>query len=658
MSPTNRRDLSICLVVCLMLVALVWAEPRPVDDLFIALAGGRDVAAGRLGAPDDWSYTTEGRVWLDQNWGSHVLFYGTHAVAGPNGLLALKAVLLLAGTAFLAAAARARGAAWPEAVLLAATAFAASRSYVDLRPSLVGLVLAAALLATLGGALTRTAWLVVAVAVVAVWANAHGSFLFGLGLLGAWTVAAVAVDARHAALGLAATAAAVALAAFANPFGTANLTHALVVGQSEPWRTVAEWAPLYVSDPGAFGSRWEIGVAAASFLVLVLARVVAGRRGSGAADDTGRVRHALAIFDAIVIVTVAVMAVRARRFVPLALVVLAPPFAAQIAWWQRRLATGWPTRALAAALAVAVAVAAPPLLRRYAADNPIFHGLTVFENMIDAPIMPRDAIAFLRANDLHGNIYAAWEQEGFIHWSDPTLKVLIGGRAQQIYDEPILQLHKDIRANRVSVRDALTPYHVGIAVLPMTALYANPLGKLVYSEDSPWVYLYCDGRQVVLVDTSKPELAATMAAFEAKTLRYPSPAIEATSRMMYAASPHVAADLDTVRGLARDAAAAAPNALAYTVLGDAAISERTSQKATRDYLATERERLATLATTEGESLQLAQARLALARIEATLVARTVDPEGVRRTRDALALRVDAVRTLLTKWAYGWDPNVF
>jgi hypothetical protein len=540
--------------------------------------------------------------------------------------------------------------------LVAAAAFAAGRSYVELRPSLVGLVLAAALLAALGRALTRPAWLAIAVLVVAVWANAHGSFLFGLGLLGAWAVAAVALDPRHAMLGLVASGVAVALAAFANPFGADNLTHALVVGQSEPWRTVAEWAPLYVSDPGAFGSRWEICVAAALFLVLLLARAVTGR-GDVFGDRDAPTARALAVFDAIVIVVVAVMAVRARRFVPLALVVLAPPFAAQVAWWQRRLATAWPTRVLAAALAVAVVVAAPPLLRRYSPDNPVFKGLTVFENMIDAPIIPRDAIAFLRANDIHGNIYAAWEQEGFIHWSDPTLKVLIGGRAQQIYDEPILQLHKDIRADKIPVRDALAPYRVGIAVLPMTAPYANPLGRLIYSEDSPWVYLYCDGRQVVLVDTSRPELAATMAAFEAKTLRYPTPAIEATSRMMYAASPHVPTDLDVIRGLARDAAAAGPNALAYTVLGDAALSERTSQKATREFLASERERLANLAVTE-DSLKLEQARLAVARIEATLIARTVDPEGVQRTKDALALRVDAVRTLLMKWAYGWDPNVF
>jgi hypothetical protein len=76
------RDRLLCLAVCVLLLALVWAEPRPNDDLFIALAGGRDALAGHLGHPDDWSYTTEGRVWVNQNWASDVLFYLVHTASG------------------------------------------------------------------------------------------------------------------------------------------------------------------------------------------------------------------------------------------------------------------------------------------------------------------------------------------------------------------------------------------------------------------------------------------------------------------------------------------------------------------------------------------------------------------------------------------------
>ncbi|MCC6766347.1 MAG: hypothetical protein IT293_16935 [Deltaproteobacteria bacterium] len=655
MPPSNRRDLALCLVACALLLLLPWAEPRPADDLFIALAGGRDALAGRLGTPDDWSYTTGGRVWLNQNWGSDVLFYATDAATGPDGLLALKGVLLVAAAALLAATALARGAGAPEAWLVAGVALAAGRSYVDLRPALVGLVLACACLAALVRATARPIWLAAVVVILALWANAHGSFVFGLGLLGAWTLAVGACVPRMLPAALGACAAAVALAAFANPFGSENLAHALVVGASPAWRTVAEWVPLFAADVTAFGSRWEICTLAGVFVALLGARLAVGRGAPALAPDDER--RARALFDAVVLIAVAVMTVRARRFVPLALVVLAGPLAAELAWWRRRLGGPWPLRALAVGLALAAAAALPPVARRYAAANPVFAGLSTFERMVDAPTFPRDAAAFVRANGLHGRAYAAWEAEGFLRWTDTPVTVLIGGRAQQVYDETTLQLHKDLRTGVAPARDALGGYDVGLAILPMTAPYALPLGGLVYAEGSPWAFIYSDGRHVVLADTSRAELAPTIAALEAGTLRYPTPAIAATSRMMYLASPHTGADVEKIRDAAKAAVAAGPVALAYAVLGDVAMADKSSQ-ATREYLATERERLAALAAREGESLALAQARLAVARIEAALVARTVDPEGVQRTKNELALRVADMRRMLTTWAYGWDPNVF
>ena len=494
--------------------------------------------------------------------------------------------------------------------------------------------------------------------VLAVWANVHGSFLFGLALLAVWTVTVGALQPRVLPAGLAAFVIATGLTAFANPFGLENLTHPFVVGASPEWRTVAEWVPLFATDVNTFGSRFEVSAVAVAFVALAIARLAMARGASAVAGDDARARRGLAVFDAIVVVTVAVMTIRARRFVPLFLVVLATPLAAQLAWWRLRLGNAWVTRIAAIAVLAAAVLAAPPLLRRYAPDNPIFAGYTTFERMVDAPTFPREAAAFLRDNGLQGRAYSAWEAEGFLHWTETPVTVLIGGRAQQIYDEPILQLHKELRTGKIAPRDALMPYRVGLAILPMTGPYAIPLGGLVYAEGSPWVYLYCDGRHVVLADTSHADLAPALAALEAGTLRYPTPAIAATSRMMYLASPHTNAELDALGDAAKHAAETAPTALAYAVLGDIALSSRGSSKATREYLAAERERLANLAAHGPSSLALAQARLAVARTESALVARTVDPEGVQRTKNELALRLADVRELLTTWAYGWDPNVF
>lgn len=659
MTSTTRRDLVLCCAVSVLLLGLVWAEPRPLDDLFIALAGGRDVLAGKLGAPDDWSYTTNGRVWLNQNWGSHVLFYVTHRIAGPTGLLALKAVLLALGTWCLAAAARVRAADWPTAILVAAASFAAGRGYVDLRPSLVGLVLATAVLAALARATTRTAWLWIAAVLVGVWANAHGSFLLGLGLLALFTLTVGIGTPRLLVPALGATALAVALAAFANPFGLENLTHPLVVGSSEPWRTVAEWVPLFATDVSTFGSRWEICAAVAAFVLLGLAHLAFGRGGAPARGDAPeRPVRGLVVFDVVLVAVTVAMAVQARRFVPIALAALAAPLAAELAWWQRRLATAWVIRVVAVACGVAALVAAPPVARRYAARNPVFGGLSTFERMVDGPTFPVDAAQFLRDNGISGRAYAAWEFEGFLRWTETPVTLLIGGRAQQVYDEAVLQLHKDLRAGAAQAIPALKAYRVPLAILPLTAPYSLPVGQLVYGEESPWVYLYCDGRHIVLADTSHPDLAETMKALEAGTLRYPTPAIAATSRMMYQASPKTAAELDTMRAAAEEAARIAPTSLAYAVIGDIAVSSRSSTASTRQYLAGERARLAQLAATEGDTYALAQARIGVARIEVVLIGRIVDPEGQQRAREELALRQHDIREMLTTWAYGWDPSVY
>jgi hypothetical protein len=364
------------------------------------------------------------------------------------------------------------------------------------------------------------------------------------------------------------------------------------------------------------------------------------------------------LFDAVAIVAAIAMTLQARRFVPLTAVMLAAPLAAQIAWWQRRLSSGWPTRALALGLAVAAAIAAPPLVRRYRADNPVFPGLSTFERMVDAPTLPSGPAEFLRANGIGGRAYAAWEWEGYLRWTETPVTVLIGGRAQQVYDEPILQLHKDLRTGGTPPIEALKGLQVGLAILPLTAPYALPLGGLLYGEKSPWTYLFCDGRTAVLIDTSRPELAETVKALDAGTLHYATPAIAATSRMMNLGTPRTAADLADIQRAAEDAARAAPSPLAYTVLGDVALSERSFGSPVREFLAAERERLATLAAEHGETYVLALARLTEARSEAILVGKTIDPEGVTRTKAALETRQQVVHDMLVTWAYGWDPNLY
>ncbi|HET9234539.1 MAG TPA: hypothetical protein VFP10_10390, partial [Candidatus Eisenbacteria bacterium] len=138
-------------LAALLVAALVaWAIPRPLGDLYLALAGGRDVLEGKLGQPDDWSFTTECRVWVNSSWGADLVFVFAHRMGGEVGLLVLKAMLLL-GLGFLTArTARVRGASDAAAFIAGALALAASPQDLILRPNLLSLLFVPVLLLLLG----------------------------------------------------------------------------------------------------------------------------------------------------------------------------------------------------------------------------------------------------------------------------------------------------------------------------------------------------------------------------------------------------------------------------------------------------------------------------------------------------------------------------
>jgi hypothetical protein len=208
--PTGRfLAILVGLMVLLLAVLTVWTVPRPTGDLYVALAAGRDILNGKLGSVDDWSYNTQGRVWVNQNWGTHLLYYLFYKAAGGKdghvaadegsgeiGLLVLKLLLLLTGATFLALACRRRGAGWPVALVVAGGVMAAGRSFIDLRPNLTTLMFVPVMLHLLYRTAEKPSrsWLVMIVFGL-VWANLHGGFFLGLVTMGLWCVCLIAPQA-------------------------------------------------------------------------------------------------------------------------------------------------------------------------------------------------------------------------------------------------------------------------------------------------------------------------------------------------------------------------------------------------------------------------------------------------------------------------------
>ena len=104
-------ELAACAAFAVLFTFSTWLVPRPIGDLYVAYAGARDVLEGKLGGEDDWSFVNvgTGRVWINQNWGTHMLYYGAYYFFDETGILVLKALLMLSMVTFIGLSVRQHG---------------------------------------------------------------------------------------------------------------------------------------------------------------------------------------------------------------------------------------------------------------------------------------------------------------------------------------------------------------------------------------------------------------------------------------------------------------------------------------------------------------------------------------------------------------------
>ena len=269
------------------------------NDLAIYLAQGREMAElGGYADVDAFTHTVTGRSFLNGSWGAQRLFYALWRTGG-YALLQLTVAVCVSSTVFVAAwgARRAgRGSAGTAfGALLAAWLVVQN---LGLRPQTFALPLFAVYAAV---AMTMTPTLltgVLSAAIVAVWANLHGSFavapvlslLVAAGL--AWEIAVSpesgapagpAGFVRTAARALVSgeprahllTAGAAVLGSAANPYGLGLWLYVAENTSSPASRGLAEWGRTSITDPA--GIRL-LGAAVLIGLVIAFKRRVPARR--------------------------------------------------------------------------------------------------------------------------------------------------------------------------------------------------------------------------------------------------------------------------------------------------------------------------------------------------------------------------------------------
>jgi hypothetical protein len=358
--------------------------PGAVDLAYHLKVGQLMVAGHAVPRTDMLAWTTAGRPWLDQNWGAQLVLYGIWRLGGFPLLTVTSAALTVASWALVAAACRRRTA---NLRLIAGTVlagYAVAAAAFSVRPQLFSLLLFAAELYLLEVARTRPKVALAIPLLMPLWANLHGAFVVGVGLLVIEVLAAAWRRDRAGAARYALVTVAGVAGLLVNPWGVGVLGYAVSLPTNQAvTRIVSEWGP---TSPRQLTGILVVG--AIGLLVVALVR----------APAPGRVPEQL--LRMALLGGLALWAVRGVAWfglaLPVALCALAPERPPRPAAADR----GTPAVSVVvlAVLAVALVTAAPPL------------GRTLFGPRPEMTFAPVAAADWLAANPQPGRMlnYQPW----------------------------------------------------------------------------------------------------------------------------------------------------------------------------------------------------------------------------------------------------------
>jgi hypothetical protein len=400
------------LVVALFAVAWTTADP----DLWGHVRFGKDIVqSGTLHTGDPYSFTSD-HPWINHEWLAEVAMYGSFVAGGPAGLVTLKLLVLIAVLGCILIHFRCFS--WSPIshdLLMAVALVGMLPRYHPVRPQLFSLLLFAALLLTLTRTGPQTRRPLMAVPVIfALWANVHGGFLVGLGVLALWLGVRLLQSpsewATFAVTGVSALA-----ATLVTPYGLVLWRFLWdTVGVGRP--AIQDWQPLWALDPLTI-LIWSL-VAATAAIALI------------------RFRHRLDVAAVCVVAILGLLSVRVSRidaFFTLAVVMLLGPLFAS--GRRESMTTAPPHRSWAwAAVAILGAAGAYSLHQRSQCIE--------LGSLYPEP----EAVHFLSAQ--RGRLLTPfnWGQYAIWHLS-PALKVSMDGRRETVYSDELVDAHLRFYAN-------------------------------------------------------------------------------------------------------------------------------------------------------------------------------------------------------------------
>lgn len=460
--------------VVLMWAALVTPSAAADPDLFARVAVGRLIeVAGTVVDQDPFALPPLRERWIDHEWLSGVVFHAVARLGGDPALLLFSLVTLLGVAGLVVRAQHERSGAslgWSALTLL--HLFGVWVSVVRSRV-FTFLFIGVLLLVLVRWREGRTRWLWLLPPIFVFWANAHGGFVAGLGLLGA-AAAGASVRSLREALPLWLCLGGCVAATFANPYGLDYWAYILEATTMER-ELISEWQPM---------RPWQIGLATGSLGIFL--------------GGAWLRRHAHRV-DAEVWAMLAVSvwaAVDAQRLLNFLFVVLAvfgaSEYRAVVRWVGSFADRAFRKGAKRVAAGVAVVAATALLLIGSIQTASRFRSGLSYEEY------PTGAVEWLDRYGAGGRVLTHFNHGSFALWRlYPRYRVAIDGRYEETYlDERIHIAWRALQPHAEGHDDALRRLDPDYIVVPGGLEWARDFG-------TGWRIVYDDPEAVVL---ARPEL--------------------------------------------------------------------------------------------------------------------------------------------------------
>jgi hypothetical protein len=422
--------LSVGLVVFAFAVAKGMQDP---DFFFHAATGRLILETGQVPMADPFSFTWQGEPWLPHEWLGAVILHVLDVTIGPTGTTVLFGILgaatVMLPILFLTSV---RPGAVAAAALLCGLAIAPQ---LTLRPQAFSWLLISALLVALLRVRDRRVLLLVPLFVV--WANLHGLYVIGLGIVWVYTLFSVAGRTPIPARLMLVAAAGATLATLITPAGLDGLTYPLRYLEPNDWglANIPEWQSPDFHHP----AHWLFAAIIVGLLVFGIGRAPGW------------------------LVTVSVLGVLgglfAMRGIPVAAVAALPTLAfgidARTSSWQ----LDAPRRAVAVGVAVALAIVTVVVMVPKPLDDAVIgHRERRF---------PVQAVDELVAAMPGARVFAQYYWGGYVAYRmhDTGGRVFVDGR-NDMYDQRILEEYSAAIAADDGWQNTMSEHGVDAILLP------------------------------------------------------------------------------------------------------------------------------------------------------------------------------------------------